>query len=128
MKKFILFLAIALISLITSAQNDSVIFSTEQVLRISNKIIELERKDSLNNILIQELDYQTEQLYDIVKRDSLILVFKNEELMLRKTQIDLYVDLYKTSKPKWHENKFIWFGLGMATVITSSWVVANTTP
>jgi hypothetical protein len=128
MKKFVLFVLLTLTSVTISAQTDSIWFSEEQVLRIDNKIQELERKDSLNTLLIKELEVQNAELKDIIKRDSLILAFKNEELTLRETQVNLYLDLYKKSKPKWHENKYLWFGLGMVSVITSSWVVANTTP
>jgi hypothetical protein len=127
MKHLLIILSICL-SFSVNAQSDSIWFSEEQVLRIDNKIQELERKDSINTLLITELELQNKELKDIVRRDSIIMTFKNEEIALRERQVNLYLDLYKKSKPKWHENKYLWFGLGMVSVITSSWVVANTTP
>lgn len=128
MKNFVIFVMLTFLSIGSMAQSDSITFSSDQVLKISNTIKELEQKDSLNNILITELKQQNQQLKDYIKRDSLLLAFKTEEIVLREKQVELYLDLYKTSKPKWHEHKIIWFGLGMGSVIASSWVVANTTP
>jgi len=128
MKNFVVFVLLTFLSFGALAQSDSTTFSNEQVLRISNKIKELEQRDSLNNILISELKLQNQELKNYIQRDSLLLSLKNEEIALREHQVNLYLDLYKTSKPKWYEHKTIWFGLGMGTVIFSSWVVANTTP
>lgn len=119
---------LSIICSLSIAQTDSICFTEDQVLRIDNKIQDLTYKDSVNTLLISELELQNSELKDIIKRDSLIISFKNEELSLREKQVNLYLDLYKVSKPKWHENKYLWFGLGMASMITSSWVVANTTP
>jgi hypothetical protein len=128
MKKLVIILTILCSGLVVLAQSDSTTFSNEQVLRISNKIKDLEQTDSLRSILVTELNHQIQELKDYQRRDSLLIDFKNQELVLREKEVELYMDLAKLNKPKWHENKYIWFGLGMASVITSSWVVANTIP
>ena len=124
MKKLCLLLVLICIELVVSAQPDSTTFSNEQVLRVSNEIKTLAAKDSLNTLLITELKYQTTELKNYIKRDSLLLDF----IALREKQVNLYLDLYKQTKPKWYDKKIVWFSLGMGSVIASSWVVANTIP
>jgi hypothetical protein len=128
MKRLVIILALMCSGLFVSAQTDSTMMANDQLVRISNKIKDLEQVDSLRLIQVNELKYQVQQYKDYQRRDSLLIDFKNQELGLRERQVNLYMDLAKQNKPKWHENKYIWFGFGMASVLTSSWVVANTTP
>ena len=70
---------------------------------------EEETKNLFNNI--QELEFNLE------KAKTLNLEY--EDLMKDyETQIQLKDEMIKTIKPKWYENKYIWFGLGV--VFTSS--------
>ena len=128
MKKLCIILALVCSGLFVSAQSDSICFPEEQVLRISNKIKNLEQTDSLQKVLIGELKYQNQQYKDYQQRDSLLMDFKNQEIVLREHQVELYLDLYKQTKPKWYDKKFIWFSVGAGTIISSSWVVSNIKP
>ena len=40
-------------------------------------------------------------------------------LLLNKRKNKLYNDLVKQVKPKWYENKWIWFGLGVVATAGS---------
>lgn len=127
MKRLCLFLSLFLYLSVYS-QSDSVKFSNEEVLNISNKILDLEQKDSLNNVLIGNLENTIKYLEIKQKQDSNYIFLMDQELSLREFEINLYKDLYKNTKPKWYDSKPIWFGMGFATVIISSWVVSATTP
>ena len=63
------------------------------------------RKDSLNNIIVANLESQINDYEIIVKNDSLI------KIELEK-QINLKDDLIKVIEPKWYENKYLWFSYG----------------
>ena len=47
------------------------------------------------------------------KNDSLWLDLQIQKNKLLDERIVLYNDLVKEVKPKWYENKWIWFGLGV---------------
>jgi len=127
MKRLCLILLLAT-STVAFSQSDSVKFSNEEVLNISNKILDLEQKDSLNNILILNLENRILLMEQKHSKDSNYISILNQEIDLRKYEIDLYKNLYKNTKPKWYDSKPIWFGMGFATVLISSWVVSATTP
>ena len=80
-------------------------FTEEEVKSLFSSIKELERKDSLNNELIINLENQLKDSELIIKNDSLIVI-------KLETQLKLKDDLIKLVKPKWYENKYLWFGYG----------------
>ena len=126
--KQITFILILLFSSVTLyAQTDSTTFSNEQVLKISNTILDYKKTDSLQKELINELNYTISQFTKFTERDSILLDFKNQELALKDKKIDLYIDLYNQSKPKWYDRKGIQYVMGMGSILASSWVVNNTT-
>tara|TARA_R100001591_G_C4233209_1_gene152461 strand:+ start:242 stop:559 length:318 start_codon:yes stop_codon:yes gene_type:complete len=70
---------------------------------------EEETKNLFNNI--QELEFNLEKANTLnLEYESLVKDYE--------TQIQIKNDMIKTIKPKWYENKYIWFGLGV--VFTSS--------
>jgi hypothetical protein len=70
---------------------------------------EEETKNIFNNI--QELEFNLEKANTLnLEYESLVKDYE--------TQIQIKNDMIKTIKPKWYENKYIWFGLGV--VFTSS--------
>ena len=64
---------------------------------LSSQVADLEALDSLNKDLIQELELQ----------------------------LTLKDDLIREVKPKWHENKYLWFGYGIVAIILPTWVLGN---
>ena len=69
-------------------------FTEEEVKSLFSSIKELERQDSLNNELIINLE----------------------------NQLELKDDLIKVIKPKWYENKYLWFGYGVCTILIPTFV------
>ena len=87
----------------------SFIFTQEAVPCEGTCFSEEETKNLFNNV--QELEFNLD------KANTLNLEY--ESLMEDyETQLKLKDDMIKTIKPKWYENKYIWFGLGV--VFTSS--------
>ena len=94
-------------------------FTEEEVLGFTNKIKELELKDSLNVSLVMDLETQISLLEDNAKSDSLIIDFRTQQLQLQKETINLYKEKVKVVKPKWHENKWLWFVYGVGATAIS---------
>ena len=93
-------------------------FSEEEVLGFTNKIKELELKDSLNVSLVQDLEKQISLLEDNAKTNEVIIDFRTQQLQLQKETINLYKEKVKVVKPKWHENKWLWFVYGVGSMIS----------
>ena len=106
-----LILALTLIGLLFS-QDKTYTFTEEEVVNMGNKVKELE----------QTVDNQSEQLgiyEDLVKKyenqtqiDSMLLSFKTQQVDILKDREVLYEKQIKLIKPKWYENKWIYFTLG----------------
>ena len=75
-------------------------FSEEEVLGFTNKIKELELKDSLNVSLVQDLEKQISLLEDNAKSNELIIDFRTQQLQLQEETINLYKEKVKVVKPK----------------------------
>ncbi len=93
-------------------------FTEEEVKSLFSSIKELERQDSINNIIINNLESQLKNTEVITKNDSLIII----EL---ETQLKLKDDLIKEVTPKWYENKYLWFGYGLSTILIPIWAIGQ---
>jgi TolA-binding protein len=116
---------IANTSIFAQSPNDSTKLSNREILNISNHIKDLEQKNSLKDTLINELENEIGYYIKLHATDTLYSNLQKQEILFYQRQIENYKDLYKVSKPKWYDNKIIWFGIGFGTVIGSSWVVKN---
>ena len=87
--------------------------------QFTNRIKELELKDSLNVSLVGDLEKQIFLLEDNALSDSLIIDFRTHQLQLQKETINLYKEKVKVVKPKWHENKWLWFVYGVGATAIS---------
>ena len=94
-------------------------FSEEEVLGFTNKIKELELKDSLNVSLVMDLEKQISLLEENAKSNELIIDFRTQQLQLQEETINLYKEKVKVVKPKWHENKWLWFVYGVGATAIS---------
>ena len=93
-------------------------YSEEEVKEIYTIINECDYKDSLNTEIQINLEGQVENCELINNRHKLLIT----EL---ETQLELKDDLIKEIKPKWHENKYLWFGYGIVAIILPTWVLGN---
>ena len=56
------------------------------------------------------------ELEDQAKVDSLIIVAKDKQIVAIKAQNEANEKMAKLAKPSWYENKWLYFGYGVAAV------------
>tara|TARA_R100001015_G_C4592076_1_gene147530 strand:+ start:352 stop:756 length:405 start_codon:yes stop_codon:yes gene_type:complete len=72
----------------------------------------LEIQDSLKANLITELEH-TIKLYELlIEQDSLVIMYKNEEIILLNEQIELHLD-YLKYKDKWYNKPSVNIAVGV---------------
>jgi len=77
----------------------------------------LETQDSLKTILIKELEQEIALHEQLAKQDSLIILYKNQEIQLLNEQIQLHLN-YIDHSDKWYKKPTISFiGGFISTVI-----------
>ena len=94
-------------------------FTEEEVLGFTNTIKELELKDSLNVSLVGDLESQLQLFEENSVIDSMLIANKTMQLNLLKDTNELLEQKVKLVRPKWYENKWIYFTFGVALTATS---------
>ena len=90
-------------------------FTETEIQEIELHISTLEQSDSLNVIEINELKEMVKLYEEKDKNNKIWLDLQFRKTKLLDEQIDLYNDLVKQVKPKWYENKWLWFTIGVVT-------------
>ena len=113
-----LILGLTLIGLLFS-QDKTYTFTEEEVVNMGNKVKELE----------QTVENQSEQLgiySELVKKyenqtqiDSMLISFKTQQVNILKDREVLYEKQIKLIKPKWYENKWLYFTFGVIATSAS---------
>jgi len=93
-------------------------FTEEEVDIFQSSIIELEQKDSLNVLIIKSLENQVFNFEHHIKNDSLII----NQLELKNR---LQSELVSLVKPRWYENKYLWFFGGFFSFYLATKTVDN---
>ena len=113
MKRFIYCLLISLTFLMSQEPCEGTCLSEEETINITNSLKELEFKDSTNIEIISNLNGQIKLYMEQHANDSLLISLNKHKSVLLNDKIKLYDELVKQVKPKWYENKWLWFGLGV---------------
>ena len=113
-----LILSLTLIGLLFS-QDKTYTFTEEEVVNMGNKVKELE----------QTVENQSEQLgiyEELMKKyenqaqiDSMLISFKTQQVDILKDREVLYEKQIKLVKPKWYENKWLYFTFGVIATSAS---------
>ena len=119
MKRFIYCLLISLTFLMSQEPCEGTCLSEEQTVNITNSLKELEFKDSTNTKIISNLNGQIKLYLEQHANDSLLIQLNEQKSVLLNERIKLYNELVKEVKPKWYENKWLWFTLGVITTAGS---------
>ena len=77
-------------------------FSEEEVINMTNNIKELQFKREVCESAYLNLESQVQDC------DQIIMDY-DEAVRLCEVQIKIKEDMIKTIKPKWYENKYLWF-------------------
>ena len=81
----------------------------------------LETQDSLKTILIKELEQEIVLHEQLAKQDSLIILYKNQEIQLLNEQIQLHLD-YIDRSDKWYRKP----GVGVVGGFVGTLVLIHT--
>ena len=87
-------------------------FTEEEVQSLYGSIQELENADSSNQKIIENLN---EQIYIYIQSDSLC----QSQIEDYKRQLEIKEDMIELVKPKWYDNKHLWFGYGVSLTVGS---------
>ena len=93
-------------------------YTDEEAQNIELYITELEQKDSNNSKIINNLNEQIQLYIQQTEIDSGIIENYKEQIALQEEMI-------KEVKPKWHENKYLWYSMGIASMIVPIWAVGQ---
>jgi hypothetical protein len=99
-------------------------FTSNQIIEISNTIDSLYYLDSINNEIILDQEVLINDLEKIIKLDSIENLYLNKKNLFLEDNINLYIEREKLLKPKWYNNKIIWFSSGiLTTLLTGKMIV-----
>ena len=97
---------------------DGECYTDEEARNIEAYITELEQKNTSNSLIVKNLEEQLELYLQQTQIDSGIVANYIEQIALQE-------ELMKELKPKWHENKYLWFSMGIASMIVPIWAVGQ---
>ena len=93
-------------------------YTDEEAQNIELYITELEQKNTSNSLIIKNLEEQLELYLQQTQIDSGIIANYIEQIALQE-------ELMKELKPKWHENKYLWYTMGIVSMIVPIWAVGQ---
>lgn len=97
-------------------------FTADEVLGFANKIKSLQA-DSLN--LANQVGISEELVVkyeEHIRTDSLLLIQKDEQILLLREQNENLEEQSNLNKPSWYENKWLYFTYGAASVIIPTYL------
>ena len=93
-------------------------YTDEEAQNIELYITELEQKDGNNSKIINNLNEQIQVYIQQTEIDSGIIENYKEQLAIQEEMI-------KTIKPTWYDNKYLWYSMGIASMIVPIWAVGQ---
>ena len=117
MKKY--FIIILLWPLFLFGQMPDTCFTENEIIEISETLDSLYYLDSINNEIISQQETLISELETIANLDSIELLYTNKKIELLNNNIELYIQREKYLKPKWYDNKVIWFASGIITAVAT---------
>jgi hypothetical protein len=117
MKYFwILLISIPLFGQQTFTQEEALEMIKQRDAEWKGKLSKLESIDSVKTVQISQYEDLVKELEEQANIDSLIVVAKDKQIESLKAQNEANQKLSKLSKPSWYENKWLYFGYGVAAV------------
>ena len=112
-----IFIILFICPLIYFGQMADTCFTSKEIIDISETLDSLYYMDSINNEIISQQETLISDLETVIRLDSIELIYTNTKVKLLNENIDLYIQREKYLKPKWYNNKIIWFSAGIATTL-----------
>ena len=119
-------LFITMLSFAGSAQ-DTIPVPQVELDGIIEAIDTLVEQDSINNLIILSLETEVKLFETIIKQDSLVLAYKQEQITLLESQIELY-DNRLTQVDKWYDKRPFGVVIGVLGTIGIIHVIGYTLP
>jgi hypothetical protein len=124
--KFIISTLIVLLSFNAFSQ-DTIKISQSEIDGVISAMDTLMEQDSINNILIEQQTIQINNFKILAKQDSILLMYKNQEIDLLNGQIKLYDNRLKVVD-KWYNKRWVGFIMGVAATATMIHVIDYSLP
>ena len=113
---WILLLSIPLFGQQTFTQEEALEMIKQRDAEWESKLGKLESIDSAKTVQIGQYEDLVKELEDQANLDSLIIVAKGKQIEALKAQNEANEKMAGLAKPSWYENKWLYFGYGVAAV------------
>ena len=113
---WILLLSIPLFGQQTFTQEEALEMIKQRDAEWKGSVAKLESIDSAKTVQIGQYKELIGELVTLSKTDSTLLSKKDEQIESLKEQNEANEELAKLAKPSWYENKWLYFGYGVAAV------------
>ena len=113
---WILLLSIPLFGQQTFTQEEALEMIKQRDAQWEGKIEKADSLISSQKILITDYEGLMKKLEDQANVDSLIIVAKDKQIVAIKAQNKANEKMAGLAKPSWYENKWLYFGYGVAAV------------
>ena len=113
---WILLLSIPLFGQTTYTEAEALEMIKQRDAQWKGKLSKLESIDSAKTVQIGQYEDLVKELEDQANLDSLIIVAKGKQIESLKAQNKANEKQAKLAKPSWYENKWLYFGYGVAAV------------
>ena len=124
--RIVLSILIAMLSIGAFAQ-DTIQVPQVELDGIIEAIDTLVEQDSINNLIILSLETEVRLFETIIKQDSLVLAYKQEQIVLLESQIQLYDDRLN-QVDKWYDKRPFGVVIGVLGTIGLIHVIEYTLP
>lgn len=124
MKRLLIVLLFPFVAFSQNTVTPDTCFTEQEVLDISFTLDSLYELDDINKKIITEQEYLIKDLKHLTILDSAEIHHYKRQVDALNKNIDLYIQREKYIKPKWYDNKAIWFGGGiLSTILTAKLIV-----
>ena len=113
---WILLLSIPLFGQTTYTEAEALEMIKQRDAQWEGKIEKADLLIASQKVLITDYEGLVKELEDQANLDSLIIVAKGKQMEALKAQNDANVKMAGLAKPSWYENKWLYFGYGVAAV------------
>ena len=113
---WILLLSIPLFGQTTYTEAEALEMIKQRDAEWKGSVAKLESIDSAKTVQIGQYEDLVKELEDQTNLDSLIIVAKGKQIEALKAQNKANEKMAGLAKPSWYENKWLYFGYGVAAV------------
>tara|TARA_B100001996_G_scaffold236553_1_gene182716 strand:+ start:313 stop:696 length:384 start_codon:yes stop_codon:yes gene_type:complete len=117
--RYFIYILLFVSVLFGQTEEETITLPKSDVIEWANRLQGFEKADSLSQVAISDLESVVFKLEENAYMDSLIIEKRELQISLLKETNELYKDKVKLVKPKWHENKWLWFVYGVGATAVS---------